>query len=380
MLIALGVALVVLLIGQLWVVVLPVALALILATLLRPPMRWLVRLRFPPGLAAVVVIVVAFALLGGVALLIEQQVVGQFGQLVAQSAAGLGQVQHWLAGPPLNLAWARNGSLISSLVGELQQRSASLVSTAVTAVSTLTSVIITALLTVVLTFLFIKDADRFLPWVGAWFGPPAGRHVQAVLHRSWKVLGSFVRTQALVGLIDAVLIGTALLIIRVPLAVPLMVLIFFAEAFLPVVGAIVAGALSVLIALVGNGLTAALIVLVVVIVVPQLEGNVFLPYLQGRSLKLHPAVVLLAVTAGGELFGIAGALLAVPVIAVAGEIARYLNEQANDRARRHDTPRLTTVNGHADPTAPPGPLTPAPQPDSAPDDARARRQPDDPPE
>ncbi len=379
MLIALGVALVVLLIGQLWVVVLPVALALILATLLRPPVRWLVRLRFPPGLAAVVVIIVAFALLGGVALLIEQQVVGQFGLLVAQGAAGLGQVQHWLAGPPLNLAWARNGSLISSLVGELQQRSASLVSTAVTAVSTLSSIIITALLTIVLTFLFIKDADRFLPWVGGWFGPPASQHIRAVLHRSWKVLGSFVRTQALVGLIDAVLIGTALLIIGVPLAVPLMVLIFFAEAFLPVVGAIVAGALSVLIALVGNGLTAALIVLVVVIIVPQLEGNVFLPYLQGRSLKLHPAVVLLAVTAGGELFGIAGALLAVPVIAVAGEIARYLNEQANDRARRHDIPRLAAVNGHADPTAPPGPLTATP-PDSAPNEARARRQPDDPPE
>lgn len=244
MLIALGVALVVLLIGQLWVVVLPVALALILATLLRPPVRWLVGLRFPPALAAVVVVIVAIALLAGVVLLIEQRVMGQFGQLVAQGAAGLGQVQHWLAGPPLNLASARNGSMVSSLVGELQQRSATLVSTAVTAVSTLTSIIITALLTIVLTFLFIKDADRFLPWVGGWFGPPASQHVQALLHRSWKVLGSFVRTQALVGLIDAVLIGTALLIIRVPLVAPLMVLIFFAEAFLPVVGAIVTGALG----------------------------------------------------------------------------------------------------------------------------------------
>jgi putative heme transporter len=376
-LVALGVALVVFLVGQLWVAFLPVALALILATLLRPPVTWLVRLRFPPGLAAVVAILAAFALIGGVAVLIEQRVAGQFGQLFNQGAAGLGQIQRWLAGPPLNLASARNGTLVSSLVGDFQQRAATIVSTAFTAVSTLTSILVTVLLTIVLTFLFIKDADRFLPWMGRWIGPPAGPHIEAVLQRSWTVLGSFVRTQALVGLLDAVLIGIALLILGVPLALPLMVLIFFAEAFLPVVGAIVMGALCVLVALVGNGITTAVIVLIVVVVVPQIEGNVFLPYLQGRSLKLHPAIVLLAVTAGGEIFGVSGALLAVPVIAVASELARYLSEQANARARRHDIPGVGATNGRLASTGRPEPLAAATEPDSATNGVN--REPDDPP-
>ena len=115
-----------------------------------------------------------------------------------------------------------------------------------------------------------------------------------------------------------------------PLAAPLAVLTFFA-GFIPIVGALAAGGLAVLVALVSNGPTTALIVLAIIVVVQQLESNVLQPVLQGRSLKLHAAIVLIAVTAGGTLFGIIGAFLAVPLVAVSAAVLRYVSEQISLR-------------------------------------------------
>jgi len=139
-----------------------------------------------------------------------------------------------------------------------------------------------------------------------------------------------VRAQAIVSLVDAVLIGGGLLIVGVPLALPLAVLTFLG-GFIPIVGAFVAGALAVLVALVSNGFTAAVIILVVVLAVQQIEGNVLQPILQARSLGLHSAVVLLAVTAGSTLYGIAGAFLSVPAAAAAAVVVRYLGELIDGR-------------------------------------------------
>ena len=160
-------------------------------------------------------------------------------------------------------------------------------------------------------------------------GATVGDHITEVGSRAWDTLGGFVRTQALVGLIDAVLIGTALVVVGVPLALPLAVLTFVA-AFAPIVGAVTVGALAVLVALVANGWVSAVIILVVVLVVQQLEGNVLLPWLQGKSLDLHAAVVLLTIVLGSTLFGVAGAFLGVPVVAVGAVVGRYLTERVDE--------------------------------------------------
>src|SRR5690606_1732758 len=123
-------------------------------------------------------------------------------------------------------------------------------------------------------------------------------------------LGGFIRTQAVVSAIDAVFIWIGLVIIGVPLAVPLAIITFFA-GFIPIVGAFAAGALAVLVALVSNGTSGALWTLVVIIAVQQLEGNFLSPLLQSKTMDLHAAVVLLSVTLGGTMFGVAGAFLAV---------------------------------------------------------------------
>lgn len=317
------------LIGQLWVIVLPVVLALIGATVLQPPAAWLIRHRFRPALAALISVAVAGALLVGLVVVLAPSVLGQLGNLAGAAIAGIGQVQALLAGPPLNLGAGQVGAVLDTITQQLQQSASTITSTVLTGLGNVASGLLTFGLAVVLAFLFVKDGPRFLPWLHRTARSRAGPHLDVVLRRSWRTLGGFIRTQALVGLVDAVFIGAALLVLGVPLAVPLAVLTFFAT-FIPYVGAIVTGALAVLIALVSQGPTTALITLVVVLAVQQLEGNVLLPMLQGRSLGLHPAVVLLAVAAGGSLFGVAGAFLAVPVAAVASTAVRYLNEQITD--------------------------------------------------
>lgn len=147
----------------------------------------------------------------------------------------------------------------------------------------------------------------------------------------WDTLGGFIRTQALVSLIDAVFIGAGLLILGVPLA-PVLAILTFIGGFIPIVGAFVAGALAVLVALVANGLTTAIIVLIIILAVQQIEGNVLQPVLQSKSMKLHAVIVLLAVAAGSSLYGIVGAFLAVPVAAVAAVVIRYIGEQIDERA------------------------------------------------
>lgn len=162
----------------------------------------------------------------------------------------------------------------------------------------------------------------------------------------WDTLGGFIRTQAIVSAIDAIFIGIGLVILGVPLT-PVLMTLTFLGGFIPIVGAFVAGALAVLVALVANGFTTAVIVLAIILAVQQIEGNVLQPILQSKSMNLHAAIVLLAVTAGGSIFGIIGAFLAVPVAAATAVLLRYINEQielrsdedpgANDIAERiHD--------------------------------------------
>ncbi|MFE3316717.1 AI-2E family transporter [Nocardia sp. NPDC059195] len=312
--------------ARLWVVILPVALAIVVTTILWPPTRWLTQHKLRPALAASITLLSFVALLAGVIALIVPSVADQAPQLADKATAGVNQVRNWIQGPPLRIRDEQLDSAVEAIVGRLQSSGAQIANGVFTGVSTATSVLITVFLVLVLVFFFLKDGIRFLPWMHRVFGNRSGRHVEAVLERVWATLGGFIRTQAIVSMVDAVLIGAALFILDVPLALVLSVITFIG-GFVPMVGAFVAGALAVLVALVGNGLTTALIVLGVVIAVQQLEGNVLQPVLQSRSMELHAVIVLLAVAAGGSLYGITGAFLAVPVVAMVAVVIRYIGEQ-----------------------------------------------------
>lgn len=317
----------------------PVFLGLVIATVLEPPVTWLRHRRVPGGLATALVLVVGLALLGGIVALIAPAVAGQAPAIAQGAVGGIQQIQDWLQGPPFNLGASQIGQYVQAATDRLQQSAGQIASGVVTGLTAVANGVINAVLALVLAFLFVKDGPRFLPWLRRTAGPTSGGHLAEVGARAWLRLGGFIRSQALIGLADAVFIGIGLVVFGVPLALPLAVLTFFG-AFIPIIGALVAGALAVLIALVVQGPATALGVLALIIVVQQVEGNLLQPLVQGRGLGLNAALVILAVTAGSSLAGIAGAFLAVPVAAVLAEILRYLGERidvhAGERADDED--------------------------------------------
>ncbi|MGW0017184.1 AI-2E family transporter [Rhodococcus sp. NPDC003382] len=317
-------------IEKMWVVVLPVALAIVVSTVLWPPTRALVKRKVPPAAAASVTLLLFFAVVGGIIAGIVPSVVSQAPELGNKATEGIHKVEDWIQGPPFNLRDEQLENAVQVVVEKVQGSAATIASGVFSGVSTAGSLLVTLGLVLVLTFFFIKDGPRFIPWLHAVGGGRAGRHLEEVLVRMWDTLGGFIRTQALVSFIDAFFIGLGLVILGVPLA-PVLAIITFIGGFIPIVGAFVAGALAVLVALVANGLTTAIIVLGIIIAVQQLEGNVLQPVLQSRSMHLHAVIVLLAVTAGSSLFGIVGAFLAVPVAAVAAVVIRYIGEQIDER-------------------------------------------------
>ncbi|SNS90252.1 AI-2E family transporter [Rhodococcoides kyotonense] len=327
------------LISALWVVILPALLAIIVATVLWPPTKWMMRVGFPAALAATLSLVTFFLVIGGIITLIVPSVVDSAPELVDKASEGVSQVQDWLKGPPINLQDEQIDNAVSAITSRLQESGTAIASGVFTGVSAAGSILVTLALVLVLTFFFVKDGLKFIPWLHGFAGGRAGRHLAEILARMWATLGGFIRTQAIVSLIDAFFIGLGLIILGVPLALVLATITFLG-GFIPIVGAFVAGALAVLVALVANGPTTALIVLIIIIAVQQLEGNVLQPILQSRSMNLHPAIVLLAVTGGGSVFGIIGAFLAVPAAAVAAVLIRYVSEQIDARSVEADRDQL----------------------------------------
>ncbi|RPA65109.1 AI-2E family transporter [Gordonia oryzae] len=313
-------------VGQVWVILLPVLLAIIACTLMWPPVRWLRGHGVPPAGASLLMMLVAVGLLGGVIGLIVPSIVDQSPELADRTVSGVRKLQDWVQGPPLNIGDDQIDGLVSAITQRVQSSASTIAAGVFNGIGTATSVLITLFTTLILVFFFLKDGPRFVPWLQRTMGHPAGAHLGEVLVRMWNSLGGFIRTQAIVSFVDASLIAAGLFVLKVPLAGVLMVITFLG-GFIPIVGAFVAGALAVLIALVSNGLPTALIVLGIILAVQQLEGNVLQPWLQSKSMDLHAAIVLLAVTLGGSLFGIIGAFLAVPAAAAIAVVLRYLNEQ-----------------------------------------------------
>ncbi|WP_229402327.1 AI-2E family transporter [Micromonospora okii] len=315
--------------GRMWSVVWPLVIALLLTTLTWPPVRFLRRHGWPPALAASVVTVLFLLLAAGTVVLIAMPVASQSGDLATGVINGIQQVREWASGPPLNIGDDEVSKALDTAIGRAQDSAGSIVTVTLSGVGTVVNGVVTTVLALFLMFFFLKDGPRFLPWLTRQLPGRLRVDVPVVAERSWETLGAFVRSQAFVGLLDAVFIGLGLWIVGVPLVLPLAVLTFV-SAFAPIVGALFAGFVAVLIALVSNGPTDALIVLAIIVAVQQLEGNVFQPMVQSRGLGLHAAVVLLAVTLGGSLAGIVGSLLAVPAAALISVVWNYLREQLSD--------------------------------------------------
>jgi len=338
-------------ISQTWVILFPVTMALIVSTVLIPPADWLREHGWPSALAAITVVLGFISAIVAGIIALAPSVAGQSGEIATGASDGLAKIQQWVTDGPLHVTDSQLARAVEAVQGKLQESAAAIGSGVFSTIGAATSALVNLVLVLMLMFFFVKDGRKFVPWVTTLGGHRAGNHLGEILTRCWVTLGNFIRTQGLVSLIDAVIIGIGLLIVGVPLAIPLAVFTFFG-GFIPIIGAFVTGALAVLVTLVTNDPKDALIVLIIIIAVQQLEGNVLSPWLQGKSMNLHSAIVLLSVTAGGTMFGITGAFLAVPVAAMVAEILRYINERIDADveagAPREDSEAAETLEERSD--------------------------------
>lgn len=315
-----------------WMGLLPIFLALIVCTVLWPPVHWLRSKKFPAALATFTVIIAFFGIIVGIFAAMGPTVKKQGTQLYEQAGQGIDQIIAWVNEQvdPSVLDPNEIREKLAQATDALRGQASNIASGVFSGIGAIASVGTTLVLTLILTFFFLKDGDRFLPWLRKYVGVKAGWHLTEVCMRSWNTLSGFIRTQAIVSAVDAIFIGIGLLVLGVPLWPVLAVITFFA-GFVPIVGAFTAGALAVIIALVSNGFMNAVFVLILIIAVQQLEGNILQPILQSQAMGLHAAIVLLAVALGGTIFGIVGAFLAVPVAAVVAVWFRYWAEMVSLR-------------------------------------------------
>jgi putative heme transporter len=302
---------------QIKLLVIPILIALILAAAIGPFVNMLRRRGLRGGLATGIAFIGLLLVLGGVGTVIYYSVRNQWGELAQQAASGLDELERFLLTGPIPL---EQEQLDQAREGIVQFATSSQVrSGAITGLSVVTEFIAGASLVIIILFFFLKDGAKIWNFFLRPFKGEREAKLRRVGKRTLEVLGGYVRGTAIVALVDTVAIGAALLILQVPLAIPL-ALIVFIGAFVPLVGATVAGILAALVALVANGPVVALIVVAVVIAVNQLEGDLLQPIVMGKSLQLHALVILMALTAGTILAGIVGAVLSVPLAAVAWAI------------------------------------------------------------
>jgi putative heme transporter len=328
------------------VVVIPVLIAVILAAALWPVVSWLDRRGLPRAGSVLLTFLAALVIIGGILTLVTTAIVSQADELTEGVTGGLTQLQQRISESlPFGLTEGDVEQLIERGREALQgaQVGSGVLSGATLAVNIATGTV----LALFVLFFALKDGERIYRWVRDQL--PQGSHVRvdAVAENSLHVLGGYVRGTAFIAFVDAVGIGLALVLLDVPLAIPL-ALITFIASFIPIVGAVAAGALAALVALVANGPANALFVVGAIVIVQQLESNILQPFVHGKTLKLHPLAILLAVAAGTIAAGIIGAILAVPVLAVAWGAVTVLRRLRAER----DGPLHVHAHRHKGDTGP----------------------------
>lgn len=298
---------------RLTAIVIPVLIALVLAAAIHPLVSWLRRRGVPSLLATWIALLAIVAVLTGIIWAVVNAVADQWDELADQAVQGFQELQSYLQGAlPFEITEEQLRELQDS-AGQLLQSDA-VSGGALAGVSQAAHFVAGFFIMIVVLFFFLKDGPRIWEFLLRPFEGERYERGVRVGNATIASLGGYVRGTAIIAAVDAVGIGIGLAIVGVPLVIPLTVLVFLL-AFIPLVGATLAGILAALVALVALGPVEALIVVAIVIAVNQLEGDLLQPVVMGRSLRLHPLVILVALTIGTVLAGITGAVLAVPIAA-----------------------------------------------------------------
>ena len=313
--------------SKVFLVVVVVIAALLLTALFHPLAARLRRRGMGAGPATAVAMVVGLLVLVGIVAFVAPGVVDEFALLGDRAAEGVREAQRWLVQGPVGLSSEQVDRIANGLVRQLQGGGgSSAVSGVVSGAVAVGSGVAAALLAIVLTVFFVRDGRLIFTWLVRLL-PREGRdRALQIGDIAWSTLTGYIRGIATIGLFDAVCVGVALAVLGVPLVVPLM-LLTFVGAFVPIIGATVAGLVAALIALVDQGATAALVLLLVIIAVQQFEGNVLYPVIMRRAVEVHPVAILLGVAVGGIIAGVLGAIIAVPLVAIIGRVLELLRAE-----------------------------------------------------
>jgi predicted PurR-regulated permease PerM len=307
------------------VITVPVAIALLVAALVSPVVRRLHAIGVPVGLAAGVVVLGGLATVALLLTFVGSQVAAGATDLADSVVEGIEQIRTWLKTGPLNASDTQINDALASIQAAITDSTGEDgVLTRTVEVGTAVGHVLAGFFIVLFsTYFFLADGDRIWAWTVR-LAPRAARlRFDESGQVAWQSLTKFVRATVLVAAVDAIGIMFCAAVLGVPFVLAIGVLVFLG-AFVPMIGATIAGTVAVLVALVDQGPITALLMLGGVILVQQLEGHVLQPFLMGRFVSVHPLGVILAIGCGVLVAGIVGALIAVPLAAALNAVVQHL--------------------------------------------------------
>lgn len=319
--IAAAVALLGWLIGHLSEIVVPVIVATLLAALLHPVFRRL-NSALPRGLAAAITVLGTLAVLAGLMTFVGTQFASQLPDITTQVGEGIDQIRNWI-GTTFHISDSQFSEYFQRARDAVTSSGSDLGGTAAQAGLTATHIVAGFFISMFTLFFFLLEGPGIWAWIVRLFPRSARERVASSGIIAWGQLQAFCKATILVAAADATGIGVGAAILGVPFASGIALLVFLG-AFIPVIGALLSGIVAVLLALVALGPVQALIMLGIVIGVQQIESHVLQPFLLGRAVRVHPLAVILSIAGGVIVWGIVGALIAVPVAAVVNAVGHHL--------------------------------------------------------
>ncbi|GAA2628084.1 AI-2E family transporter [Streptomyces axinellae] len=306
---------------------------LLITALLQPTVGRLRRIGLGRGLATAITFIGGFVIMGLVGWFVVWQVMENLDTLTDKVQDGIQELKSWALNGPFHVSEDQINGIATNLSDWIGDNSKELTSAGIEGVTVIVEFLSGALLTMFVTLFLLYDGKQIWNWTLKFVPAAAREGVAGAGPRAWATLTGYVRGTVIVALIDAVFIGVGLYFLKVPMAVPLAVFIFL-FAFIPIVGAVISGALAVVVALVTDGVFTALLALAVVLAVQQIESHILQPFILGRLVRVHPLAVVLGVTGGSLIAGIPGAVVSVPLVAVTNTVVGYLKGYAQEQAIR----------------------------------------------
>lgn len=306
-------------------VVVPFLGAMVFTALLRPLSQRLQRRGFSRLLATWTTFLISLIIVLGLGTLVVYRSIAEWHTLVNDLSATTDKLRHWLSTGPLHLKNTDLKDLQQKLVDTLNQHRGVVVNDIISGASIVGEAIAGTILAAFITFFLLYDGERIWRFVRAPLRPRTAERMDRAAGAAWHTLAGYIRGSVVIALIHAVVMAVSLLILRVPLVAPLALLVFV-TSFIPLIGVLIGGGLSVFVTLGTQGLTPGIILLAILVVEHQLEGHLLQPFIMGRYVRIHPLAIALALATGGILQGILGAIIAVPLVAMVHAAWPHLRE------------------------------------------------------